>query len=90
MPADFSKLQAAVDAAKTQVTATVGVEASAIALINNFAEATKKAVTDALAADNAADQGSIDAAVAAITDTQAAFADSANKLGAAVAANPGT
>ena len=82
--ADFTKFQDAVTALRAQVAATVGVEDSAVALIIGFADTVKKAVTDALTADNAADQGSIDAAVGAITDATTAFANSQNKLGAAV------
>lgn len=88
--ADFTKFQAAIDALKAQVAATVGVEASAVALITGFAETVKKAVADALTANDAADQSSIDDAMAAIDGATTAFADSQNKLGAAVAANPGT
>lgn len=48
------------------VTDAEGVEASVIAFINGFSAQLQKAVADALAADDAADQGSVDAANAAI------------------------
>lgn len=87
--ADTTALAQAVADLTTQVAATQGVEARATALINGFAAQVTKAVTDALTADNAADQGSIDAAVAAIASAKDAFNTSASALGAAVAANPG-
>ena len=87
MPADFSALQAAINALTDQVTNTEGTEASAVALINGFSAAVTKAVTDALAADDAADQGSITAAQSAISSVTSRFTASAAALGAAVAAN---
>lgn len=87
MPADTSKLKAAMDALAAEVTNTQGITASAIALIDGFAAAVTKAVTDALVDDNAADQNSVDAATAAIETTRGQFADERAKLGAAVAAN---
>lgn len=77
---DLTALLAAVEKAKT-------VAASAVALINNFAQQTAAAVTAALEADDAADQGSIDAAVAAINAQAADLAASSDALGAAVSAN---
>ena len=77
---DLTALLAAVEKAKT-------VQASAVALINNFAANTVAAVTAALQADDAADQGSIDAAVAAINDQAAQLTASSDALGAAVTAN---
>ena len=87
MPADFSGLQAEVAALTAQLEQTRGVAASAALLINTFAERVSTAVTQALTADNAADQGSIDAALEAIRQTKEGFAQSASELGAAVAAN---
>lgn len=72
-----------------QVAQTEGIEASATALINGFAAAITKAVTDALTADNAADQASVDAANAAIEAVRARFEASSKTLGDAVAANSG-
>src|SRR4051812_5223709 len=89
MMADTTALNQAVADLATEVTNTTGIEASATALINGFAAAVTKAVTDALTADNAADQGSIDAATAAIAAAKTAFNASAGSLGAAVAANAG-
>lgn len=77
---DLTQLLAAVEKAK-------GVAASAVALINNFSQQTAAAVTAALQADDAADQGSIDAAVAAINATAADLTASSTALGDAVAAN---
>lgn len=90
MPADYSSLQAQIDALTQQVAQTEGVEASAVALIQNFAQQVQTAVAAALTADNAADQGSIDAANQAIQAVSARFQASGAALGAAVAANPGT
>src|SRR5689334_10086947 len=89
MAADFTKLQTTIDALTAQVKATQGVEASAKALILGQADATKTAVAAALQADDAADQGSIDAANAAIDGVTSQFAASAADLGSAIPANPG-
>jgi hypothetical protein len=89
MPADFTALQAKIDELAAQVAATEGVEDSAVALIDGFAAQVTAAVTAALDADNAADAVSISSANAAIESVRARFAASAEKLGAAVAANPG-
>ncbi len=85
--ADTTNLQAAIDALTAQVEKTKGTEQSAIQLISGFAAKVTDAVTAALTADNAADQGSIDAAVAAISTVSSQFQASADDLGAAVAAN---
>lgn len=85
--ADLSALQAGIDALEAQVAKTVGIEESAAALITGFSQAVQKAVADALAADNAADDASITAASAAIADVTSRFLASQEKLGAAVAAN---
>lgn len=90
MPADYSALNAAVQANVDQATATEGTEASAIVVLQGFAAQIIKAVSDALAADNAADQGSIDAAVAAVNTVTARYTASGAALGAAIAALPGT
>ena len=71
MPADTTALNAAVAALTTQVAKTEGTEASAKALITGFSVAITKAVTDALTADEAATQTSIDAANAAIATVTA-------------------
>ncbi len=85
--ADVTRLNAAIATLTDQVAATETVEASASNLLLGFSSAIAKAVTDALAADNAADQGSIDAAMQAIADTTTRFQASAGALGTAVAAN---
>ena len=90
MPVDVTALQNSINSLTAQVTTTVGVEDSAEALIAGFAAQVTKAVADALAADAAANQGSIDAATAAIAQVTTQFKASSDKLGAAVAANPGT
>ncbi len=87
MAANFAALQKAVDDAVAQATASETTDASAVALLNGQADAIKKAVTDALTADDAADQGSIDAATAAITNVNARFTAANNNLGTAVTAN---
>ena len=89
MAADFTALQQQIDALSTQVEATEGTEASAIKLIAGFSAAITKAVTEALTADDAADNGSIQAASAAIATVKDRFTQSAAALGDAVAANPG-
>jgi len=89
MPANFDQLNAAVTALTQQVASTEGTEASAVTLIQGFAAQITKAVSDALAADDAADQGSIQAAQDAIAAVTKRFSDSAAALGAAVASvNP--
>jgi hypothetical protein len=88
MPADYTKLQAAVDALTLQVAATEGTEGSAVALIQGFAAQVSAAVAAALTADAAANQGSIDAAQAAIDTVTARFVASGKALGDAVAAVP--
>ncbi len=81
MPIDLSALTA-------QVAETEGIEASAVALIQGFSTKIQEAVAAALAADDAADQGSIDAANAAIAEVTARFKASAGALGAAVTSIP--
>lgn len=87
MPADFASLTAKITELTTQVESTESIEASAVALINGFAVQVTAAVAAALTADNAADQGSIDATNAAIEGVRARFAASGAALGAAVVAN---
>lgn len=86
--ADFSGLQAQIDALTSQVAATEGTEASAKALIDGFAAQVTQAVTDALTADNAADATSIASASSAISAVKDRFAASAAALGAAIPATP--
>lgn len=88
--ADFSQLQAEIDALAAQATNTEGTEDSAELLINTFGAQVSAAVTKALEADNAADAASIASAQEAVRTVTARFAASAGKLGAAVAANSGS
>jgi len=87
MPANFTNLTAAIEEAVAQATASTTLEGSATALLKNVGAAQEAAVTAALQADDAADQGSIDVAVAAIKDTTAKYVASAGPLGEAIAAN---
>lgn len=89
MPVDLTQLQAAIDASVAEATRTEGTEDSAGVLIASFSAQITKAVTDALTADAAANAGSISAATAAINTVTARFAAADDKLGAAIAANPG-
>lgn len=82
--ADVTALNAAVAALTDQVAATETVEASAKAAFEGFGAQIQAAVSAALTADNAADQGSIDAANAAIAGVTARFVASAAALGAAI------
>lgn len=82
---DMTEFNAALDELRAQVTKTETVEASTITLIQGFAVAIDKAVTDALTADNAADAQSIAAAKAAIQEVKVRFTASEAALGAAVA-----
>jgi len=90
MGLDLTKLNQTITTLTDQVARTEGTEESAGKLIAGFSEAVKKAVTDALNADAAANQGSVDAASSAIDQVTARFAAADDKLGAAIAANPGT
>lgn len=85
--ADFQNLQDAVTDLLAQVDATKGVQQSAVTLINGFAELVTAKVTEALTADNAADDKSIAAATAAIAGAKAEMLTSTTSLGDAVAAN---
>lgn len=89
MPANFSTLNTAIQDLVAQANVTVGAEDSAEVVIAGVADQITKAVTAALAADDAADQGSIDAATQAIAAVKAQFLASSDKLGAAIAStNP--
>ncbi len=87
MAINMTELNNTIAALTAQVEKTEGTEDSATALIAGFSAAITKAVTDALVADDAADQGSVDAAKIAIDSVTARFSASSDKLGAAVAAN---
>ncbi len=89
MPVDLSGLNATITALTAEVARTEGTEDSAGTLISGFSAAIAKAVTDALTADAAANQTSIDAANKAIADVTARFVAADDKLGSAIAANPG-
>jgi hypothetical protein len=80
MPVDLSGLIAAVTEAET-------VDASAVALIEGFAASVTAAVTAALQADDAADQGSIDAANTAIQGEVSRLVASKAKVATAITAN---
>lgn len=84
--ANLSQLNATIAALTAQVAKTETTEESAGVLIKGFSDAIIKAVTDALTADNAADDASIAAATTAINDVTARFAAADDKLGAAVVA----
>ena len=86
MPADTTALTAALSELTAQVALTETVSDSAVTLIEGFSTAIIAAVTTALEADNAADQGSIDAATTAVLETKARFTASSDKLGAAIVA----
>lgn len=87
MAIDTTNITKAIADLTNQVAATEGTEASATALINGFAAQVTSAVTTALAADNAADQGTVDSVTAAINSVTTRFTASAAALGNAVAAN---
>ncbi len=74
------------DALTAAVTEAEGVEASVEAFVQAQADATKKAVTDALTADNAADQGSVDAANTAIQAVADRIKTNSAKLSALITA----
>lgn len=81
MSVDTTSLVTAVDRA-------VGVNASAEAFIRGIAAQIQAAVDAALAADDAADQGSIDAANAAIASEVTKLTGATDKLAAALVSNP--
>lgn len=86
--ATFTDLQKSVDDLAVQVQATKGVQASAVAAFQKFGDIVIAKVTEALTADNAADDASIAAATAAIKAAVTEVTDSTNALGAAIVANP--
>lgn len=90
MPLDLTRLNQTIATLTAQVQKTVGTEESAGALIAGFSDAIKKAVADALTADAAANDTSIQAASDAIDQVTAQFAAADDKLGAAVAAGSGS
>ncbi len=69
---------------ESAVTEAEGVEASVVAFIGGFADKIKAAVADALAADDAADQGSVDTANAAVDAVTARVKGIAAGLAAAI------
>lgn len=75
-------------ALEAAVTNAEGVEASVIAFIQGFSAQIQKAVADALAADAAANQGSVDAANAAIAAVTTRVTALAGNLGAAINTPP--
>lgn len=87
MPLNTTALDASINALIAETSRTEGTEDSAGVLIAGFSAAIKKAVEDAIAADDAADQGTIDAVNKVIADVTARFVAADDKLGAAVAAN---
>lgn len=84
---DLTALNAAIERARAQAEKTAGTEDSAAVIIAAIREQIIAAVTKALTEDAAANQGSIDSAVAAINGTLDVFAEHDDKLGAAIAAN---
>jgi hypothetical protein len=86
---DLTALNQTITDLTAQVAKTEGTEESAGLLIAEFAAAIKTAVADALNADAAANAASVTAATDAISAVQARFAAADDKLGAAIAANPG-
>ncbi len=68
------------------VTKVKGVNASVKEFLAQIETRVQKAVADALAADDAADQGSVDAANAAISSVVADLSAEADSLGAAIVA----
>lgn len=85
---DTTALNAAVSELADTVTATVGTDASAAKLIDGIGDIVTKAVQKALEEDDAADQGTADAATAAIKTAIEALKTSSGTLGTAVANSP--
>lgn len=73
------------DALIAQVDRSIGIKASAKTLIEGIAGQITTAVTTALEADDAADQGTVDSVNAAIASVVAAAQQSDDELAAAVA-----
>lgn len=70
-----------------EVTRAQGVAASAIALINGFAARIQAAVDTALAADDAADEGTAQAVREAIAGEAAKLSEASAQLESAITAN---
>lgn len=85
---DTSKLDAAIAALQTQTAATETTEAGATKVILSISGEISAAVQDAIAKDNAADQGTADAVQVAIDAVTARFTKSAADLGSAIATVP--
>jgi len=81
-------LSAAVAAIQAEVARTRGVHDSAIVLINSIPARLQVAVEAAIAADDAADEGTLQAVRDAFASETAALNASASALADAVAANP--
>lgn len=90
MPINTTELDAAIAALTAQVAETETVEESATKLIEGFADAVTKAVSDALTADAAANEATVKAATDAITAVKTRFGQSEDKLGEAITANTPT
>lgn len=86
MPADYTALTQRITDMTAEVTRLETTEAGVETLITTLIQEGKDAVAKALTADNAADQGSIDAANAALDQVAARFIAVDDKLGAAIVA----
>jgi hypothetical protein len=87
MGLDTTKLDNSIAQLAQQADKTVGNEASAGVVISGIKDLVKKAVADALDADKAANQASIDAASSAIDGVFARLSAADDQLGAAIASN---
>lgn len=87
LAADFSGLQQVIADLTAQAAQNTSLEGSATQIITGIAAAMTDAVTKALTADAAANQGSIDVAKTAISGVKDQFVGSAAPLAAAIAAN---
>ncbi len=90
MPVDLTSLNASITALTAEVARTEGTEDSAGKLIAAQGAATAAAVQAALQAEGSANDAAIAGAVQAVNDVTARFAAADDKLGQAIAANPGT
>jgi len=86
MPADFTNLNTSLTALTDEVTATEAGNASTIVFIQGVGQRMSEAVTAALTADAAANQTTIDAANAAITDLTNRLVATASTVTTALAA----
>lgn len=86
--ADTAALNKAVDDVTSATAAVEGAKDSVITFINGSAAATAKAVTDALTADNAADDASIAVAVGAINTVRDRQLAAAQAITEALATTP--